>query len=255
MLDTISSLQPVFTIVTVCYNAEKTIERTIKSVLSQSYSQIEYIIIDGASNDNTPSIIQRYNKYINKIVSEPDKGLYDAMNKAFKLAKGDYISFLNAGDKLHSPETIEDIVDTINGNILPGVLYGDTDIVDDEGLFIRKRRLSPPDCLSWKSFKKGMLVCHQSFYVRRDLVEPYDLHYRFSADFDWCIRVMKNADMNNAILHNTHLILTDYLSEGLTTTHHRASLWERFHIMSHYYGLPSTILFHIGFIIRAIIKK
>lgn len=250
-----SVLQPVFTIVTVCYNAEKTIERTIKSVLSQSYPHIEYLIIDGASKDNTLAIVKKYANHISRVVSEPDKGLYDAMNKAIGLATGNYISFLNAGDKLHTPETIEDMVETINGNVLPGVIYGDTDIVDDGGLFIRKRRLSPPACLSWKSFKNGMLVCHQSFYARRDLIEPYDLHYRFSADFDWCIRVMKNADSKKAVLHNTFLTLTDYLSEGMTTHNHKASLLERFHVMAHYYGLVPTILYHIGFLLRAIIKK
>lgn len=250
-----SVIQPVFTIVTVCYNAENTIERTIKSVLSQSYSHIEYIIIDGASKDNTMTIIGKYKERISKVVSEPDKGLYDAMNKAVGLATGDYISFLNAGDKLHTPETIEDMVETINGNVLPGVIYGDTDIVDDGGLFIRKRRLSPPACLSWKSFRRGMLVCHQSFYARRDLAEPYDLHYRFSADFDWCIRVMKKADRQKAVLHNSFLTLTDYLSEGMTTKNHKASLLERFRVMAHYYGLIPTLLYHFGFLFRAVIKR
>lgn len=250
-----SVIQPVFTIVTVCYNAENTIERTIKSVLSQSYPHIEYIIIDGASKDNTMTIVGKYKERISKVVSEPDKGLYDAMNKAVGLATGDYISFLNAGDKLHTPETIEDMVETINGNVLPGIIYGDTDIVDDGGLFIRKRRLSPPACLSWKSFRRGMLVCHQSFYARRDLVEPYDLHYRFSADFDWCIRVMKKADRQKAVLHNSFLTLTDYLSEGMTTKNHKASLLERFRVMAHYYGLIPTLLYHFGFLFRAVIKR
>lgn len=250
-----SVIQPVFTIVTVCYNAENTIERTIKSVLSQSYPHIEYIIIDGASKDNTMTIVGKYKERISKVVSEPDKGLYDAMNKAVGLATGDYISFLNAGDKLHTPETIEDMVETINGNVLPGIIYGDTDIVDDGGLFIRKRRLSPPACLSWTSFRRGMLVCHQSFYARRDLVEPYDLHYRFSADFDWCIRVMKKADRQKAVLHNSFLTLTDYLSEGMTTKNHKASLLERFRVMAHYYGLIPTLLYHFGFLFRAVIKR
>lgn len=251
----IPSLQPSFSIITVCYNAGKTLERTIKSVLAQTYPHIEYLIIDGASKDNTIEIINRYKSRITRIVSEPDKGLYDAMNKAIPLAKGDYMVFLNAGDKLHCPETIEDMVETINGSVLPGVLYGDTDIVDGDGLFIRKRRLSPPPVLSWKSFRKGMLVCHQSFYARRDLVEKYNTRYRFSADFDWCVRVMKNADLKNCTLHNTSLVLTDYLSEGMTTRNHKASLKERFCIMANYYGLVPAIIFHIGFVFRAIIKK
>lgn len=104
------------------------------------------------------------------------------------------------------------------------------------------RRLSAPATLTWKSFKQGMLVCHQAFFARRDLVEPYDLRYRFSADFDWCIRIMKKAD----VLHNTHLTLIDYLNEGMTTRNHKASLKERFRIMSRHYGWASTVTHHYG---------
>lgn len=96
-----------------------------------------------------------------------------------------------------------------------------------------------------------MLVCHQAFLARHTVVEPYDLQYRFSADFDWCIRVMKKA----RTLHNTHLILIDYLDEGMTTRNHKTSLRERFRIMAHHYGTVSTVLHHIWFIFRAIIKK
>ena len=113
------------------------------------------------------------------------------------------------------------------------------------------RRLSAPEVLSWKSFKQGMLVCHQAFFAKRDLVEPYDLNYRFSSDFDWCIRVMKKAHT----LHNTHLTIIDYLEEGLTTQNHKASLRERFRIMTKHYGLVSTIIHHAWFVMRAVLKK
>ena len=90
------------------------------------------------------------------------------------------------------------------------------------------RRLSAPEKLDWKSFKQGMLVCHQAFFARHTLVEPYDLSYRYSADFDWCIRIMKKA----YTLHNTHLTIIDYLDEGMTTQNRKASLKERFRIMA-----------------------
>ena len=102
-----------------------------------------------------------------------------------------------------------------------------------------------------ESFRKGMLVCHQAFFARRELVEPYDLHYRFSADFDWCIRIMKKSHN----LHNTHLTLIDYLNEGMTTRNHKASLKERFHIMCKHYGYVSTVLHHIGFVFRLLYRK
>ena len=115
------------------------------------------------------------------------------------------------------------------------------------------RRLSTPDTLTWKSFKQGMLVCHQAFLARRELAvaSPYDLRYRFSADFDWCIRIMKKAKC----LHNTRLTIIDYLNEGMTTRNHKASLKERFRIMAKHYGWISTIAHHGWFVIRLFYKR
>ena len=134
---------------------------------------------------------------------------------------------------------------------LPDVLYGETELVDHEGHFLRMRRLSAPEVLTWKSFRQGMLVCHQAFFPRRDLVMPYDLRYRFSADFDWCIKIMKKSK----VLHNTHLTLIDYLAEGMTTRNHKASLKERFRIMTRHYGWTSTLAFHLWFVLRLLLKK
>lgn len=241
---------PKFSIITVTYNAEKVLEDTIQSVIAQTYHRIEYIIIDGASKDGTPKIIEKYRDRIHILVSEPDKGLYDAMNKGIALATGDYLCFLNAGDSFHADNTLLQMAHSIHGNELPDVLYGETALVDADRHFLRMRRLSTPERLQWKSFKSGMLVCHQAFFAKRQLAEPYDLKYRFSADFDWCIRVMKKA----RTLHNTHLTVTDYLDEGMTTQNRKASLKERFRIMSHHYGLLSTVVYHVGFIFRLLTK-
>ena len=242
---------PKFSIITVTYNAEAVLEDTIQSVISQTSHHVEYIIVDGASKDGTLSIIDRYRDRITRIVSEPDKGLYDAMNKGIRLATGDYLCFLNAGDSFHEDDTLQQMVRSISGNELPDVLYGETELVDKEGHFIRMRRLAAPEVLTWRSFKQGMLVCHQAFFAKASLVEPYDLQYRFSADFDWCIQVMKKA----RTLHNTHLTLIDYLEEGMTTQNRQASLRERFRIMARHYGLASTIAHHAWFVLRAVIKK
>ena len=244
-------LHPKFSIITVTYNAGATLEDTIQSVITQSYRNIEYIIVDGGSKDRTLEIIEQYRPHIHKVISEPDKGLYDAMNKGISLATGDYICFLNAGDELHEDDTLLLMVHSITENALPDVLYGETAIVDEEGHFLRMRRLSAPERLTWKSFRNGMLVCHQAFFARRDLVEPFDLKYRFSADFDWCIRIMKKSQ----VLHNTHLTLIDYLNEGMTTRNHKASLKERFRIMCRYYGYIPTVIRHLGFVVRAFVKK
>ena len=240
-------------IITVTYNAEATIERTLESVAQQTYPDVEHLIIDGASKDRTLEITHRYPHAI--VYSEPDKGLYDAMNKGLKRATGDFLCFLNAGDKLHSQETLAHIASSVSDGSPIGVLYGDTHIVDNEGTFIRNRRLTPPEHLTWRSFKQGMLVCHQAFYINRQIALPYDTTYRFSADFDWCIRCMKEGEkrgMQNLYIHEP---LADYLAEGMTTANHKASLKERFRIMAKHYGYLPTIIQHIWFIFRVLVKK
>jgi glycosyltransferase involved in cell wall biosynthesis len=246
---------PFLSIITVTFNAEATIERTLKSVEEQTYRGfIEHLIIDGASTDKTLSICEAYKKRNSvtdvTIVSEPDKGLYDAMNKGLRLAKGEFVCFLNAGDKLHDPKTIEDVFDGLDNPDGIGVIYGDTHIVDNEGRFLRFRHLNAPETLTWKSFKHGMLVCHQSFYARRELCVPFDTRFRFSADVDWCIKVMKGGCAKNLKNHNTQMVLTDYLDSGMTTQNHKASLLERFRVMTRHYGLPSTLCHHFLFLFR-----
>lgn len=245
-------LHPKFSIITITYNAGKVLEDTIQSVVFQTYHNVEYILVDGGSTDNTLEIVNKYSDRISKIISEPDKGLYDAMNKGIRLATGDYLCFLNAGDELHENITLQQIVHSLKGQELPDVIYGETAIVNEEGHFLHMRRLSAPKQLNWKSFKQGMLVCHQAFFARRELAinTLYDLQYRFSADFDWCIRIMKQSKL----LHNTHLTLIDYLNEGITTRNHKASLKERFRIMAKHYGWISTIIHHGWFVIRLFYK-
>ena len=183
------------------------------------------------------------------------------MNKALALATGEYIVFLNAGDRLHAADTVSKIVSCANltkGNLRnPAIIYGETDLVDNEGNFVRHRRLTTPETLTWKSFLSGMRVCHQSFYARTDLArsEGYNLSFRYSADYDWCIRIMKKAAKRRLRIVNTHQILTDYLNEGMTTRNHRKSLMERLRLMALHYGWPKAISAHAWFIIRAIIKR
>lgn len=251
------------TIATVTYNAAGLLERTLQSVASQTYASIEHLIIDGNSTDDTLPLLHRYQEHNTLaehpheivILSENDNGLYDAMNKALQMATGDYILFLNAGDKLHADDTIERVVAA--ATCRPAVVYGDTFIVDNAGHFLRKRRLSPPESLSWKSFKWGMLVCHQAFFAQVDIArhQPYDLKYRFSADFDWCIRIMREAALRGQPLVNVHAAVADYLDGGLTTKNHRKSLWERFSIMSHHYGVVPTVALHLLFIVRSVIHR
>lgn len=253
-----------FSVVTVTYNAEGGLRRTLDSVASQTWPDIEHIIVDGASTDGTMAIAQQYAKDndINDgahdivLISEPDGGLYDAMNKGLRRATGHYVVFINAGDCLHDADTLWNIVKQVKQTAqqsLPAVVYGDTDITDAQGNFLHKRAHRPPEHLSWRSFRKGMLVCHQAFYARTDIARniSYNLHYRHSADIDWCIRVMKEAERTGLTLLNTNLTLADYMREGQSTLHHRASLGERFTIMRRHYGIVTTVLMHAFFVVRA----
>lgn len=265
-MDTTEQLLPTVTVVTVTYNAERTLPRTLESVAEQAYPHVEHLIVDGCSKDRTMEQIHRYvdgntgKTHVIQVIREPDRGLYDAMNKALEHATGRYIVFLNAGDRLHEADTLQRLFAPLSQmpcGEWPAILYGETDCVDGEGRFLRHRRLQAPETLGWKDFRWGMLVCHQSFYVRTDLARkvPYDLKYRFSADYDWCIRLLKQTARSRQPVCNSHLILTDYLSEGLTTQNHQASLWERFRIMARHYGWLATLAQHAWFVARAVLKK
>lgn len=241
--------RPLFSIITITFNAAGTLPATLRSVELQTFTDYEYLIVDGASTDGTVAIAQ-HSAAVSSVTSEPDKGLYDAMNKGLRKARGCYLVFLNAGDAFHEPDTLQKIADSIEKND-SDIVYGETALVDSERRFISMRRLQAPERLSVKSFRMGMLVCHQAFIVRREIAPEYDLRYRFSADFDWCIRIMKKAQT----LHNTHLTIIDYLDEGMTTRNREASLKERFRIMAQHYGWISTAAYHAWFVLRAVLKK
>lgn len=239
-------MKPLFSIITVTFNAANTLPVTLASVKSQSCKLYEHIIMDGASKDDTVNIAKNADNDKLVIVSEPDKGLYDAMNKAIDKATGEYLIFLNAGDAFHSADTLQTIADAIMDNDFPGIVYGQTQLVDSNRNRIGDRHLTAPEVLTFDSFAEGMVVCHQAFIVLRKVAVKYDLSYRFSADYEWCLRCLKRS-MNNVYIDET---IIDYLNEGLTTANHKASLKERFKIMCKYYGTIPTVMRHIKFIPR-----
>ena len=236
--------RPTITIITICYNAQATITRTLESIQAQTYTEHEYLVLDGVSKGATLELVAQLAPRA-QVFSERDHGLYDAMNKGLKRATGDYVWYINAGDALPSPTTVEELVaDAFAGGQMPDVIYGDTRLIDSEGKELGLRRLRPPHELTWRSFEEGMLVCHQAFIVRRTLAPLYNLRYRFSSDVDWCIRVLKEA--KHCYFIDRPIAL--YLNEGTTTANHRASLIERFEIMSEHYGLWRTIRQHLRFL-------
>lgn len=244
--------KPLISIVTVCFNAETTIVPTLKSVKEQSETDYEHIIIDGASNDSTLRLIEEYKSDRTVVFSEPDKGIYHAMNKGLYKSNGKYVLFLNAGDTFASSETLSRFAEAIRQNPTADIFYGQTAIINSTGKILGPRHLTAPPRLNADSFKKGMLVCHQAFMVRHSIAPEYDTKYRFSADFDWCIRCLKNSKENiylgsDAVAH--------YLNEGTTTLNHHKSLKERYKIMCRHYGAIPTILRHIQFAFRNVLYK
>ena len=237
---------PKVSIITVVFNGEKTLLKTIQSVYNQTYKNIEYIIVDGSSEDGTLKIIEDNRQYIDNFISEPDKGLYDAMNKGLSLATGSYVWFINSGDEIANPEVLSTIFHKLP---LADIYYGNTMIIDNNGEEVGWRRLAPPEQLTWKDFRKGMVISHQSIIVKRSVCKHYDLNYKFSADFEWVLYALYNSKE----IVNTHQTLSRYLDGGLTKKNIVAGLKERFKIMVKYFGLPSTIFHHIPISINFII--
>ena len=156
-----------FSIITVTYNAAGVLAPTLESVQEQSFRDFEYLVIDGASTDDTLRLVDDAQIPTAKVWSEPDKGLYDAMNKAIDRAQGKYLIFLNAGDAFATAETLALIARCAEDD--PDVIYGQTQLVDSARNVVGMRHLTAPTTLDWRSFKNGMLVCHQAFVAKREL--------------------------------------------------------------------------------------
>lgn len=241
---------PLFSIITVTWNAGKVIAPTLESVLAQSNTDYEYLLIDGASSDDTVDQVKAAQIPNTRIYSERDKGLYDAMNKGIIRAKGVYLIFLNAGDAFASPNVLDRIAEQAKTN--PDIIYGQTQLVNEDRKVVGNRHLTAPEKLSLNSFKQGMLVCHQAFVARRSIVGYYDLSYRFSADYEWCLRCLITSQ-KNAYLGGEPII--SFLTDGMTDKNQRASLKERYKIMCKYFGTAPTILRHISFLPRFAWRK
>jgi len=233
-------LYPEISIITVVFNAESLIEPTIQSVLNQSYNNFEYIIIDGASKDKTLEIIEEYKKGIDVLKSEPDKGIYDAMNKGLGTASGKYILFLNAGDRLNTKDTLAEIDWATNAD----VFYSETILIDSSGKELGTRsQLTTrklPEKLGFESFKRGMVVSHQSFIAKRSLAQAFDLRYTCSSDIDWCLNILQKSKMNIKLKEP----ISKYLVGGYSIKNRKGCWKERWQIFSKHYGLRDNLIIH-----------
>ncbi len=234
-------------IVTVCYNAELIIEQTILSVLNQTYDSIEYLIIDGGSSDGTLELINKYRKSITKIVSEPDSGIYNAMNKGLSMASGDFILFLNAGDTLENEIVVSEIM---KHSEQAGVIYGETHLINENGEILGTRsQLTTrklPDQLTKRSFLQGQVVSHQAFIARVALASPFNERYKCSSDIDWMLSIVSKTDR----IKNVGIIISRYLLGGESDRKLRRCWKERFVILLKNFSFWSVLRAHLLFVVR-----
>lgn len=232
------------TIVTVCLNCEDVIEQTIKSVLKQRFDYFEYLIIDGKSSDNTLTIVNKYKNNKIRVYSEKDNGIYDAMNKASKLAKGKYIYYLNAGDTfvddivlLNVSKYLDDKHDIYYGD----VIYGN-----------KVEKNSANYNLNYLVLHEKM-ICHQAIFVKKELLTNYsfNLQYKICADREWLIRLVKD---NKKLYYMKDLIIANYDTNGISSNYEKFSK-ESLDIAKKYKGGLSCVFIRIKRLIGKIIKR
>jgi glycosyltransferase involved in cell wall biosynthesis len=239
-------------IISITYNNFKGLTKTLSIFQSNTFqSEIELVIIDGGSKDETPTYLKTQT-LTNNWVSEPDNGIYDAMNKGLNKATGAYVWFLNAGDYTHSQDSVVALLKSLETS--PDAVYGETMLVDVNGNNIGTRSEQTtrvlPHSLTWTSFKQGMNVGHQAFIIKRSLALPYDVKWKHVADIDWMIRCLKHCKT----VINLNTILVNFTLEGHSTIYRKASNKERFKVLQMHYGWASNIWNHFLISLRFFFK-
>ena len=223
-----------FTIITVCYNAEDCIEETIKSVLNQTFKNIQYIVIDGASTDNTLKIINKFKKEIDIIISEPDEGIYDAMNKGLNLANGHFLNFLNAGDSFYNSNTLG----LVHNKIKEGtkIVSGDFNLIlaNNKLKFIKTKKIT------WKYFKKDFYACHQAIFIHYSIVSFYDVNYKIKADYKWVLDALSKTEEASVV--KIHQPLVNYDANGFSSQNSFNNLNELIRLHKNYFGRIQILL-------------
>lgn len=208
LLNNIKMEEVKISVITVCYNAVDTLEKTIQSVLEQTYHNIEYIIIDGGSTDGTVEIIHRYVDYLAYWVSEPDRGIYDAMNKGIERATGEWVNFMNAGDYFYNYDVISNVFKVLQkADVMTGISFMD---------YPKKKRLwFPPQELSFLNLYNGTLS-HQASFIRSSLLKKigYDEKYKIVSDWKFYLQVLILSDASYIPLN---LIVSRHDNAGVSS--------------------------------------
>ncbi len=240
---------PLISIITVTYNAGEFLDRTLQSIHNQTCKDFEVILVDGGSTDNTLQIAQKYSGFISKNLSEPDRGIYDAMNKGLSLATGTFVWFINAGDEIASDTIVEEISEKLKPE--SDLLYGDCLFVNSAGNVRGKRSELTPHkihaAVTWRDMKYGMLVSHQSLLVKRTLAPLYDIN-NLSADVDWEIECFKRAQ-KIVFLDKP---ISRYLEGGVSNKRLKTSLKDRFLVLQKHFGVINNLINHIYILLRGL---
>lgn len=228
----------ILSVITIAYNNLDGLKKTLQVFENGQFAEdIEIVIVDGGSADGTKEYLEQQSLTSNW-VSEKDSGIYNAMNKGLSMAKGDYVWFLNSGDYARSRGTVSVILTALKQK--PDALYGETMMVDNAGVEIGTRSEATtrklPAELTWKSFRMGMSVSHQSFIIRRELAEKYNETYRHVADIDWMISSLKKC--RNVL--RLDMLISCFTMDGYSSKNRKASNLERFKVLQKHYGrLPN----------------
>lgn len=239
--------KPVVTVITVCRNALQDLLRTEASVRGQTCAEMEWIIVDGGSDDGTREHLQSLGESWVKWISEPDEGIYDAMNKGICMAGGEWLWFLNAGDVFHDGTVIGQV---LKARPATAICFGEALIEDGKGHILGTRsEVTPhrlPERLERQAFRKGMVVSHQAFVVRREIAPFFDAgRYRFSADLDWMLRILKEPRPSERLG-----VLARMPRTGASRDNWGKSQRERFHVLCRHFGTLPTLAAHVSILLR-----
>lgn len=230
-----------FSVITATFNSERYLEQTIRSVLNQTYHNIEYIIIDGGSTDRTLDIINKYRDRIAAVVSEPDEGIYDAFNKGVRLASGDVISFLNSDDYFHAPGVVEQVAAVFSARTELKVVYGNILFIDEKNDF--ERLFGKP--LTYEDFRDGEMCPHPGMFVRKELFAAhgsFDLSYHIASDMEFAMYCFKHYEKYAQHLNR---IVAVFRSGGISTNPvwQKRMLSERQRLIIQYFGqVPASMV-------------
>ena len=229
-----------FSIVTIVYNGENCIKKTIESLVNQTYGNYEYIIVDGLSKDSTLNICHQYKDNISKIISEPDKGLYDAMNKGIENATGDYIIFINCDDTFYDELVLEKVAQAIDVNNHPDFIYGDAvEVSEDESKqFLKRSR-------NHKMIWYGMFTHHQAMFYKVDIIKEYnlryDLQYKIAADYALTANYLKYC---KSFLY-LDIVFCGFKQGGVSSVNTDKTALELYDIKTNILGLHKIQIFFI----------